>query len=95
MGAHDVLRKPFIREVITVLTSGLEYLCAGEKVRTRRLMTGRLLQRVADIERLIAEGRRNDPTPSTHSGASARIRQLNIKSVAALGGPLTGSGRVP
>ena len=85
MGAHDVLRKPFNREeFITALTLALNTYTLAREVRTRRLMTGRLSKRVADIKRLIAEGQGRPNTIRRIQEQVSASRQLNIKSVATL-----------
>src|SRR5678815_679075 len=85
MGAHDVLPKPFNREeFITALTLALNTYALAREVRTRRLMTGRLSKRVADIKRLIAEGQGRPNTIRRIQEQVSASRQLNIKSVATL-----------
>ena len=85
MGAHDVLRKPFNREeFITALTLALNTYTLAREVRTRRLMTGRLSKRVADIKRLIAEGQERPNTIRRIQEQVSASRQLNIKSVVTL-----------
>jgi len=85
MGAHDILRKPFNREeFITALTLALNTYALAREVRTRRLMTGRLSKRVADIKRLIAEGQERPNTIRRIQEQVSASRQLNIKSVVTL-----------
>jgi two-component system, LuxR family, response regulator FixJ len=89
MGAHDVLQKPFNREVfLTVLTLALNTYDLTREVRTRRLLTERLSKRVDHLKQIIDDGHQRPTTNTGIQGIVPVSRETYSNNLANLEGSL-------